>query len=162
MKIYHGVHKNGQYSVDVDGQNLNSRLDLINHSPDGFSWGYEGSGPAQLALAILADCKGDAFALRFYQLFKRDVIAKLGRSLSWEISEEFIDDWVRRRFMAICTVYYNPSDYPNKYVVRILNFPTDEIYVEDSLEAIRKHIPLDLYRQPRVQNDDPVIIENWF
>ncbi|GAJ01677.1 unnamed protein product, partial [marine sediment metagenome] len=22
-----------------------------NHSPDGFSWGYEGSGPAQLALA---------------------------------------------------------------------------------------------------------------
>src|SRR5204863_5783137 len=26
---------------------------VINHSPDGFAWGYGGSGPAQLALAIL-------------------------------------------------------------------------------------------------------------
>ncbi len=34
---------------------LGPRLDLANHSPDGFSWGYGGSGPAQLALAILAD-----------------------------------------------------------------------------------------------------------
>ena len=24
-----------------------------NHSPDGFNWGYGGSGPAQLALAIM-------------------------------------------------------------------------------------------------------------
>jgi hypothetical protein len=31
------------------------RCDLVNHSPTGFSWGYAGSGPAQLALAILAD-----------------------------------------------------------------------------------------------------------
>ncbi|HMF28341.1 MAG TPA: DUF6166 domain-containing protein, partial [Candidatus Cybelea sp.] len=31
------------------------RLDLYNHSPDGFEIGYGGSGPAQLALAILAD-----------------------------------------------------------------------------------------------------------
>lgn len=31
------------------------RLDLYDHSPTGFEWGYSGSGPAQLALAILAD-----------------------------------------------------------------------------------------------------------
>jgi Family of unknown function (DUF6166) len=31
------------------------RLEIANHSPDGFEWGYGGSGPAQLALAILAD-----------------------------------------------------------------------------------------------------------
>jgi hypothetical protein len=34
---------------------LPPRLDLFNHSPTGFNWGYSGSGPAQLALAILAD-----------------------------------------------------------------------------------------------------------
>jgi hypothetical protein len=34
---------------------LDPRLDLYNHSPNGFEWGYSGSGPAQLALAILAD-----------------------------------------------------------------------------------------------------------
>lgn len=35
------------------------RLDLVNHSPTGFAWGYCGSGPAQLALAIPADATGD-------------------------------------------------------------------------------------------------------
>lgn len=34
------------------------RLDLANHSPSGFEWGYMGSGPAQLALALLADHYG--------------------------------------------------------------------------------------------------------
>lgn len=34
---------------------LDPRLDLANHSPTGFGWGYNGSGPAQTALAILAD-----------------------------------------------------------------------------------------------------------
>ena len=30
------------------------------HSPDGFEWGYTGSGPADLALALLADVLGEA------------------------------------------------------------------------------------------------------
>jgi hypothetical protein len=38
----------------VDGAPLDPRNDLFNHSPDGFEFGYSGSGPAQLALAILA------------------------------------------------------------------------------------------------------------
>ena len=29
------------------------------HSPDGFAWGYGGSGPSQLALAILDSMTGD-------------------------------------------------------------------------------------------------------
>ena len=33
---------------------LDSRLDMRNHSPTGFEWGYGGSGPAQLALALAA------------------------------------------------------------------------------------------------------------
>ena len=28
-------------------------LEKIDHSPTGFAWGYEGSGPAQLAWALL-------------------------------------------------------------------------------------------------------------
>jgi uncharacterized protein (DUF2249 family) len=53
-------------------------LGLRNHSPSGFAWGYGGSGPAQLALAILADFTGsDAFALKHYQEFKFDIIARL-------------------------------------------------------------------------------------
>jgi hypothetical protein len=54
------------------------RLDLDNHSPTGFEWGYGGSGPAQLALALLADAlQDDGAALRLHQPFKWQVIAKL-------------------------------------------------------------------------------------
>jgi hypothetical protein len=61
----------------VDGRPLDPRLDLRNHSPSGFEFGYGGSGPAQLALAILADCCDDATALDCYQAFKWSVIARI-------------------------------------------------------------------------------------
>lgn len=54
--------------VTVDGEPLDLRLELRNHSPTGFDWGYCGSGPAQLALAILAHhCDSDEEALELYQ-----------------------------------------------------------------------------------------------
>ncbi|MCU4744613.1 DUF6166 domain-containing protein [Natronoglomus mannanivorans] len=34
-------------------------LEVRNHGPTGFEWGYNGSGPAQLALAILLDYTDD-------------------------------------------------------------------------------------------------------
>ena len=56
---------------------LDLRLDLVKHSPTGFCWGYHGSGPAQAALAILADYfRDDQKALYLYQTFKNEVIAK--------------------------------------------------------------------------------------
>ena len=36
-----------------EGLHPRKSLAVYNHSPDGFAWGYGGSGPAQLALAIL-------------------------------------------------------------------------------------------------------------
>jgi len=48
-----------------------------NHSPDGFSWGYEGSGPAQLALAVLLELVPQDRAVELHQEFKRDVVAGL-------------------------------------------------------------------------------------
>jgi hypothetical protein len=58
---------------------LEASLKIVNHSPTGFCWGYAGSGPAQLALAILLDhFNGDrARALSLYQDFKFKVIARL-------------------------------------------------------------------------------------
>jgi hypothetical protein len=41
--------------IRSDGTDLPLRLDVRSHSPAGFQWGYGGSGPAQLALAILLD-----------------------------------------------------------------------------------------------------------
>lgn len=78
MKQYAGRRQGFAVIVTVDGRQLNPRLDLWNHSPTGFEWGYCGSGPAQLALAILADhCPNDEQALNFHQRFKWAVIAEL-------------------------------------------------------------------------------------
>jgi hypothetical protein len=51
-----------------------------NHSPDGFAWGYSGSGPAQLALAILLRLTDKRTAVANHQMFKTDVIAGLPAS----------------------------------------------------------------------------------
>ena len=70
---------------------MKPRLDLYNHSPSGFEWGYGGSGPAQLALAILAHHLRDGReALRLYQRFKFAIVAGLPKR-GWTLSNRDID-----------------------------------------------------------------------
>ncbi len=79
---------------DSATRDLPLRLDLHNHSPTGFEWGYGGSGPAQLALALLADALGDDdLAQGHYQEFKRADVSGLGAS--WSINSDEV-----RRFVA--------------------------------------------------------------
>lgn len=63
--------------VYIDGQFLNPKYSqrTYNHSPDGFNWGYGGSGPAQLALAILLKYLPQEAALAWYQDFKFSIVA---------------------------------------------------------------------------------------
>ncbi|MBA7506568.1 hypothetical protein ES706_05260 [subsurface metagenome] len=66
---------------------------IWNHSPDGFNWGYLGSGPAQLALALLYDVtKDEVVAVRLHQEFKRSFVAAWGDT--WEITDAHIREWV--------------------------------------------------------------------
>jgi hypothetical protein len=66
------------------------RLDLANKSPTGFEWAYAGSGPAQLALALLADALGDdEKAMTLMQDFKFKVVGRLPRE-GWQMSQEEI------------------------------------------------------------------------
>ena len=82
--------------VTVDGELLDPRLDLKNHCPTGFDWGFCGSGPAQLALAILADhCDNDGEALELYQRFKWAVVAELPR-IGWSLNTRQIDEAIER------------------------------------------------------------------
>ena len=90
MKSYVGRRQGYAVIVTVDGQPLNPRLDLWNHSPTGFEWGYGGSGPAQLALAILADhCADDTEAFNFHHRFKWMVVAELPRE--WTLTTDGIE-----------------------------------------------------------------------
>lgn len=83
-------------SDDGRASPLPMRLDLRNHSPAGFNWGYGGSGPAQLALAILADALGAEDAQALYQQFKWGVIARLDGD-DWTITRADVEAWVRGR-----------------------------------------------------------------
>jgi len=79
-----------------DGIETNVPHLVVEHSPTGFEWGYEGNGPADLALNILeailrkmryggghqglVDCfQGKCFSLAFalHQDFKREFIDKI-------------------------------------------------------------------------------------
>ena len=91
MKHYSGRREGYAVIVTVDGRRLNPRLDLWNHSPTGFEWGYCGSGPAQLALAILADHLGDdEQAFNFPHRYKWAVIAELPKR-SWTLTSQEIE-----------------------------------------------------------------------
>ncbi len=90
MKRYEGKRSYGQCFVTVDGRALDPRFDLRMHSPDGFEWNYGGTGPAQLALALLADhLSDDKQAVALYQLFKMAVVAGLPRA-GWTLTDEQI------------------------------------------------------------------------
>ena len=79
-------------SVTVDGDSLDCRYDLLSASPSGFEWGYGGSGPAQLAIAILAHAYDDEFAREWYQQFKSDVVATLSEN-GWTLTKSDLDEW---------------------------------------------------------------------
>jgi hypothetical protein len=67
---------------------LNPRLDLRCHSPSGCAWGYAGSGPAQLSLALVADATGDdELALNIYQAFKDRAIATKTQDTAFRMDE---------------------------------------------------------------------------
>jgi hypothetical protein len=69
-------------------------LDKVNHSPDGFAWGYGGSGPAQLAYAILFNVTNDEDKTQqFYQDYKFQVIAGLPRE-PWTITAPSVLNWL--------------------------------------------------------------------
>ena len=86
------------------GYDLSERQDLFNHSPGGFEWGYLGSGPAQLALALLADHfgvkpgqtrtpEGDR-AIHLHQAFKSLIVAVLPHE-GWTLTSAGIESAVR-------------------------------------------------------------------
>lgn len=73
---------------------LPPRNDLVNHSPDGFEWGYAGSGPAQLAFAILLDAFDEKTARTWYQEFKDRKIATLRRDRGFVMPVKEVWEWM--------------------------------------------------------------------
>lgn len=110
MKVYEGLRGPEGCVVTVNGQPLDPRVDLRVHSHDGFEWGYEGGGPLQLALALLADVlDDDAQALVEYRDFMRSTVVNLddGR---WSLT----DTQIRQTLSAVVHVEMTLEQLLNK------------------------------------------------
>jgi Family of unknown function (DUF6166) len=105
MKSYH-IHRAGdgrslgEITVKVRAAEREYALtparsqEVWNHSPTGFEFGYGGSGPAQLALAILLDFLNDEpRAVRLHQAFKFHFIGGIDHP-GGVITGEEISTWI--------------------------------------------------------------------
>ncbi len=98
-RFYQGRRTADGCTVTVNGKPLPLGLEVWNHSPTGPEWGYAGSGPAQLALALLLDHLGNRRrAVEFHQDFKFAVVAHLPRD-GWELTSTEIDEALQ----TVCT-----------------------------------------------------------
>ena len=90
MKVYSGSRTIDGIVVTVDGELLDRRYGVKRFTRTGFEWTYEGAGPAQLSLALLADhLNDDAKALALCDDFMRAVVANLEND--WELTGDDID-----------------------------------------------------------------------
>lgn len=89
------VGNKGDNQVYADGEPIDPATDIVNHSHTGdLSWGYSGSGPAQLAAALIADAVGPEAARKHYYDFYADVTSNLPDS--FELSADEIRAYVEK------------------------------------------------------------------
>ena len=93
--VIHAVRRPAEAEVTVGGEPLDWRTSLAvrNHSPNGIEWGYGGSGPSQLALAILLAMTDRETAERRHQQFKADVIARISDA-EWSLPLRDVRRWL--------------------------------------------------------------------
>ena len=91
MKRYTGDRTIDGIDVRVDGQPLDPRYDIKQFTDGDYEWAYEGLGPRQLALAILADhLDNDQDALRLSEPFMREIVANFDND--WVLTSADIDE----------------------------------------------------------------------
>lgn len=129
------VGYSGTRSVTIDGKILPllPSLKVSNHSPDGFSWGYGGSGPAQLALAVMLEFLPVDDALRLYQEFKWDVIARLpmAKEFSYPVSQ--IKEWIRS--------HGGDPEKRSRIAATVGDVSVSEAEIEDAMRQFRRYRP---------------------
>lgn len=101
MKVYRGNNEGGspasQHLITVcDGDDVAMLCHRVRHSPTGLSWGYGGSGPADLARSILWDYLGAEPHPACYQPFKFDFVARWPQDGSWTLTADEVAEWMKR------------------------------------------------------------------
>jgi hypothetical protein len=93
-----GITQENMVYVDGKPLDLEASRKVVDHSPTGFQWGYLGSGPSQLALALLLHFGASVDeALAWYDEFKREIIATLKHGEDFEMDDSRVKDWLEAR-----------------------------------------------------------------
>lgn len=116
MRIYHGQRIFSEEDIDgmtkgkkVSGtlvvtvndnvklRRLSMRTDLSRYHPAPFEVGTQGDGPKQLAIAILADCIGDAAAMAYHSAFTESVLGGIPKDQDeWVLTESIIRSAIQK------------------------------------------------------------------
>jgi len=104
MKVYIGERTSKGCEVwvlesTVEGMTRKPLEHVVLHSPDGFEWGYGGSGPSELALSLLLDLLNETThigsqAWDLHHAFTKNVVAGFNQE-GFCISAEAVKSWVR-------------------------------------------------------------------
>ena len=78
---------------------------------------------------------------------------------------------MRERILELWTIFFDPSDFPGKYVVRKFYVergepapavvPDDTVIVTDTLAEARANVPQGTVNLGRYAEDDSKILETW-
>jgi hypothetical protein len=110
-KIYLG-EPGGAVKVILPSGKSRPLRHMVLHSPSEFAWGYDGSGPADLALSLLSDVlgarpsekqiyHGRIKAYPHHQAFKREFVAGWDIGSRFEIDSDTIASWLRKRGVEV-------------------------------------------------------------
>jgi hypothetical protein len=91
--VVKGIIESEGNRIFIDGKEILPAYSqkIRNHSPDGFNWGYGGSGPAQTALAIRQCLFDEDIARSLYQAFKWQFVSGWPQGQSFETNVDISD-----------------------------------------------------------------------
>lgn len=105
-KFVHVRYGIRQGYFDVDWMATPAEVDQLPsdgfHSPDGWEWGYAGSGPTQLARDLMFHYLGGPCEMGIYRALAGNYVQFLARDESWELEADQIDDFLEN--------WFGPSD----------------------------------------------------
>jgi hypothetical protein len=142
MAVIRGKWDTGQVWIDDRELSPERSQSVVNHSPTGFSWGSGGSGPAQLALALLLEITTKEMALLWYQDVTSHIIARLVQDDFVIGSREIVDFIVNEVKAEFVSEEHSPGGRPEseesqtRLVTETTAVEVNYRYTREDLKAI--------------------------
>jgi len=92
------INEDREKVVYFNDMELDPRFDIFNLTRDGFDWGYNGTAPMQLSVAMLAKTTSIKNAKRYKTQFMLEKLVKLPNN-RWVISMSEVKAWLKQKYL---------------------------------------------------------------